>query len=94
MTQLHESPMWDIIKRSELDITEPKSLMEAKGGAELVESVIFTKDLQDSLGIDLGKEGWFVGFRITDDNLLQKVQDGTYTMFSIGGVCTKEDIDE
>jgi len=30
MTQLHESPMWDIIKRSELDITEPKSLMEAK----------------------------------------------------------------
>lgn len=96
----HSGDVWDI---NEVRKTAHEFLLDCrvggeghitKGGAELVESVIFTKELQDSLGIDLGKEGWFVGFRITDDSLLQKVQDGTYTMFSIGGICTKEDIDE
>lgn len=57
-----------------------------KGGAELVESLVFSAEVQKALGIDLGKEGWFVGFRITDDALLEKVQKGELSMFSIGGV--------
>lgn len=65
-----------------------------KGGAELVESIVFTNDVQKALGIDLGKEGWFVGFRVTDPELLQKVESGEYPMFSIGGSGTKESIDE
>lgn len=56
-----------------------------KGGAELVESMVFTSTLQKALGIDLGKEGWLVGFRITDEDLLQKVEKGELSMFSIGG---------
>lgn len=63
-----------------------------KGGAELVESIVFTKEVQNALGIDLGKQGWFVGFRITDDALLEKVQKGELSMFSIGGSGIIEDV--
>lgn len=52
---------------------------------ELVESVVFTKELQNSLSIDLGKQGWFVGFKIYDDETWLKVKKGELRMFSIGG---------
>jgi hypothetical protein len=69
-----------------------------KGGAELVESIVFTKALQDALGIDIKKdgesvEGWFVGFRITDASLLEKVQKGDLPMFSIGGSGIVEEVE-
>lgn len=69
-----------------------------KGGAELVESIVFSKALQDALGIDIKKdgesiEGWFVGFRITDPELLEKVEKGELSMFSIGGTGIKEEIE-
>lgn len=68
-----------------------------KGGAELVESIVFSKTLQDALGIDIKKdgesvEGWFVVFKITDDALLEKVQKGELPMFSIGGSGIREDV--
>jgi uncharacterized protein YuzE len=56
-----------------------------KGGAVLVHSIVFTKEVQDALEIDLKKEGWFVGFEVRDAALLQKIQKGELTMFSIGG---------
>lgn len=66
-----------------------------KGGAELVDSIVFTKEIQEVLGIDLGKEGWFGGFRITDPDLLEKVEKGTvYEMFSIGGTGLREEVEE
>lgn len=69
-----------------------------KGGAELVESIVFTKALQDALGIDIKKEGesiegWFVGFRITDAALLEKVEKGKLGMFSIGGTGIIEEVE-
>lgn len=63
-----------------------------KGGAELVESIVLSNTLQKALGIDLNKEGWFVGFRITDPELLDKVEKGDYSMFSIGGQGIREEI--
>lgn len=65
-----------------------------KGGAELVDSIVFTKEIQDVLGIDLKKEGWFGGFRITDPDLLEKVEKGEYAMFSIGGSGTREEVED
>jgi hypothetical protein len=67
-----------------------------KGGAELVESMVFSKALQDALNIDIKKdgesvEGWFVGFRITDEDLLDKVEKGELSMFSIGGSGIREE---
>ena len=54
------------------------------GVGELVESMVMTKAKQDALGIDLGKIGWWVGFRLSPE-VFAKVADGTYRAFSIGG---------
>jgi hypothetical protein len=68
-----------------------------KGGAELVESIVFSRELQDALGIDIKKdgasvEGWFTGFRITDPALLAKVESGELSMLSIGGTGIIEEV--
>lgn len=56
-----------------------------KGVGRIVESIVFTKEKQDALGIDLGKSGWWIGFKIDDTEVWKKVKDGTYPMFSIHG---------
>lgn len=96
----HSGDTWDIeeiVKTAHEFVMECREGGEAhiwKGGATLVESLVFTKDIQKALDIDLGKEGWFVGFRITDSALLEKIQKGDYAMFSIGGTGTRETIEE
>lgn len=57
----------------------------------LVESMMFTKDKMQALGIPEGTipEGWFVGFYIPDPAVYQKVKDGEYNMFSIEGYATR-----
>jgi hypothetical protein len=52
---------------------------------EVVESLVFTKGLQQSLGIDLGRCGWFIGTKVHADDVWQGVKDGTFGGFSIGG---------
>lgn len=52
---------------------------------DVVESLIFTKDMQKALGIDLGMVGWWVGIRYTDDQVWKDIKSGKYKMFSIGG---------
>lgn len=95
----HSGQTWDI---AEVEKTAHQFVCDcrvggeshiSKGGAELVESVVFTKALQDALGIDLGLEGWLVGFKITDDSLLEKVQKGELSMFSIGGTGIIEEVE-
>jgi hypothetical protein len=62
----------------------------------LVESVVFTKEKQEALGIPPGylPVGWWVGIRVYDDAIFAKVKDGTYTMLSLGGKAVKEETDE
>lgn len=57
----------------------------------LVESMMFTKEKMEVLGIPEGMvpEGWFVGFYIPDPGVYQKVKDGEYNMFSIEGRATR-----
>jgi len=99
----HSGDTWDI---SEVEKTAHQFVLDCrvggeshivKGGAELVESIVLSKAVQDALGIDVKKdgesvEGWFVGFRITDDELLAKVEKGELTMFSIGGTGVREEV--
>lgn len=54
------------------------------GVGDLVECVVFSKDKQAALGIDLGKVGAWVGFRLEPD-VFAKVKSGEYGAFSIGG---------
>ena len=62
--------------------------MHQRGGVgRVVESIVFTKEKAGALGIptDLLPEGWWVGFKIDDDEVWEKVKSGEYSMFSIGG---------
>ena len=56
------------------------------GIGRLVESIVFTKEKQVALGIDLGKVGWFGGFKIDDEEVWKKIETGEYPDFSIGGL--------
>jgi len=62
--------------------------MHERGGvAVLVESAVFTKEKTEAMGIPPGvlPVGWWIGFKVTDPDVWEKVKDGTYPMFSIEG---------
>jgi len=65
-----------------------------KGVGDLVESIFFTKEKQEALGIDLGMVGWWGGFHVTDDHVWNEVKKGNYPMFSIGGTGTRKTLEE
>ena len=69
--------------------------MHERGGVGvLIESAVFTKEKAAAMGIPDGHMplGWWVGFRIDDAGVWQKVKDGTYSMFSIEGTAKREEI--
>jgi cation transport regulator ChaB len=73
-----------------------KAKVMHNGGAigHVVESLVFTKEIQEALGISLNKVGWFIGMKITDDEYYQKVKCGEYKMFSIGGMGQRMELDD
>ena len=71
------------------------SEMHERGGfdiAVLIESMVFTDAKLALLGIPKGTvpRGWWIGFRVIDDDVWEKVKDGTYRMFSIEGQAVRE----
>lgn len=60
---------------------------EGEAVGQLVESVVFTKDKQEAMGIPEGivPEGWWVGFYIPDKEVFAKIKSGEYEMFSVQG---------
>ena len=36
--------------------------------------------------------GWWIGFKVTDPEVWEKVKDGTYSMFSIEGEAVREEV--
>jgi hypothetical protein len=55
------------------------------GTGRMVESMVFTKEKQAALGIDLGKVGWWIGFRVDDEGTWAAHKRGELPEFSIGG---------
>ena len=57
----------------------------------MVESVMFTKQKMESMGIPEGvvPEGWWIGFYVPDDEVVAKIKSGEYKMFSIQGKAKK-----
>lgn len=53
----------------------------------VVESIVFTKEKQQIIGIPEGTvpEGWFITVKVTNPEVFQAVKDGKYKMFSIQG---------
>lgn len=68
-----------------LDARAGKLMHRGRREADLVETLVFTVDLQKALGIDLGRVGWFVGFKVRGDALWDRVKQGEFPAFSIGG---------
>lgn len=71
--------------------------MHERGGcAVLVESMVFTKEKQQALGIPEGTlpVGWWIGFKVTDDDVWAKVKDGSYSMLSIEGTATRVPLED
>lgn len=84
----------DVITEAELvkmahryvqDARVAKMMHDGQPVGTLVESMIFTKEVQKALGIDLGHVGWWGVYKINDDDAWAKVKSGEMTAFSIGG---------
>lgn len=68
--------------------------MRKKG--KLVESCVFTVEKQKAMGIPEGilPVGWWIGFKIEDDDAWERVKNGTYRMFSIEGKANREPVEK
>lgn len=69
--------------------------MHERGGvAELIESVVFTKPKMEAMGIPEGilPVGWWIGFKVTDPDVWEKVKSGKYSMFSIEGEAERVEV--
>lgn len=66
---------------------EGGEMHERGGAAVLIESVVFTEEKMQVMGIPAGTLpiGWWIGFKVMDQDVWNKVKDGTYQMFSIEG---------
>jgi hypothetical protein len=59
--------------------------------SDLVESIVFTPEKIAKMGLpDTTPIGWWVGFRINSPEVIEKVRNGTYRMFSIHGSGLRE----
>lgn len=94
--ELIEDWQKDIVEPGELEkaaydyvrlYREGGEMHERGGAAVLVESVVFTEEKMEAIGIPAGTlpVGWWIGFKVTDKEVWEKVKDGTYQMFSIEG---------
>lgn len=95
----------DLIDTEELEETvyryvefyrEAGEMHERGGIGVLIESIVFTAEKMRAMGIPEGTlpEGWWIGFHITDEDVWEKVKDGTYSMFSIEGRARRVPVEE
>jgi len=63
---------------------------------KLVESCVLTEEKQRAMGIPPGilPVGWWIGFKIEDDEAWEKVKNGTYKMFSIEGKANRVPVEK
>lgn len=89
----------DVISEDTLIEAAHKYVMNARAGklmhkgknvADVVESMVFTKDVQKALGIDLGMVGWFGAMKVHDEKAWSDIKKGKFKMFSIGGAAIRK----
>jgi len=74
-----------------LDYRASGVMHEGDSVGTVVESIVFTKEKQEAIGIPEGTVpiGWFITVKVHDPEVFAKVKDGTYKMFSIQGTCRR-----
>lgn len=60
----------------------------------IADSIVLDAVVQQALGVDLGMEGWFVGYHVTSDDVWKRVESGELQAFSIGGLGTRTPLPE
>ena len=94
--ELIEDWQKDIVEPEELEratyefvelYREGGEMHERGGAAVLIERIVFTEKKMQAIGIPTGTLpiGWWIGFKVLDKAVWEKVKDGTYLMFSIEG---------
>ncbi len=94
--EMIEDYQQDIVEPEELESAAYKfvelyreggEMHERGGAAVLVESMVFTKEKMEVLGLPEGAlpVGWWIGFKVLDKDVWEKVKNGKYVMFSIEG---------
>ncbi len=75
---------------------EGGEMHERGGAAVLIESVVFTEEKMRAMGIPAGTLpiGWWIGFKVLDKDVWEKVKDGTYQMFSIEGEAERVTVED
>lgn len=75
---------------------EGGEMHERGGAAVLIESVVFTEEKMRAMGIPAGTlpVGWWIGFKVLDKDVWEKVKDGTYQMFSIEGEAERVTVED
>lgn len=53
--------------------------------SDLIESLVITPEKAEALGINGGREGWWVGFQVHDEPTWQQYKNGELAGFSIHG---------
>lgn len=103
--ELIEDWQGDIIEPEELEAAAYEYVrlygdggeMHERGGvAVLIESVVFTEEKMLVMGIPAGTlpVGWWIGFKVTDKDVWEKVKNGTYPMFSIEGEAERIEVED
>lgn len=64
------------------------------GVGKMVESMVFTREKQRALSIDLGQVGWWVGFKVNDVDVWEAHKRGDRLDFSIGGAAVPVQVDK
>lgn len=101
--ELVEDWQEDIVEPEDLERAAYEFVMLYREGGEmhergdaavLVESVVFTEEKIKAMGIPDGvlPIGWWIGFKVTDKDVWEKVKDGTYQMFSIEGEAQRVEV--
>ena len=75
-----------------LHAREHGNMHEDIGTGRCIESMMFTAEKQAALGIDLGKVGWWVGYKVEAPEVWAAVKRGELPEFSIGGQAQREEI--
>lgn len=75
-----------------LEVGEHGNRHVIKGTGRLVESVVFTPEKLEKMGIPPGAvpQGWWGGFKITDPDAWREIKRGNLPMFSIAGSGTRK----
>lgn len=73
---------------------EGGEMHERGGAAVLIESIVFTEEKMQAMGILPGTlpVGWWIGFKVLEEDVWKKVKDGTYLMFSIEGEAERVEV--